>query len=80
MGNEQYKALINGFNSLDKYVQLLSIRRGPHRNEAKSFKEKMNERYAAFKAAVIADTRSGKIDNCLASVETTLFKIVDRVL
>jgi hypothetical protein len=80
MGNEQFKALMNGFNSLNKYVRLLSVRRGPHHNEARSFKEKMNARYEAFKAAVIADTRLEKVDNCLTSVDTTLFKIVDRVL
>jgi hypothetical protein len=79
MGNEQLKKLMNGFNTLNKYVRLLSIRRGPYRDEARSFKEKMNARYASFKRAVIEDARLEKIDACFTCVESKIMKVIDKV-
>lgn len=79
MGNEQLKALMKSFNSLNKYVRLLSIRRGPHRDEARSFKEKMNARYESFKRAVIEDARLEKIDACFTCIESKILKVIDKV-
>lgn len=69
MGNEQFTALMKGFNTLNKYVRLISISQGPHRNVARSFQEKMSVQYASFKKAVMEDPGPSKMEDCFMRFE-----------
>ncbi len=79
MGNEQFTALMKGFNTLNKYVRLLSVSRGPHRNVARAFQEKVSAQYASFKKRM-EDPKLTKAEACFFCVESKILKAIDDVM